>query len=364
MKITIFGLTLSSSWGNGHATPYRAILRALHRRGIEVTFYEKDVPYYSRHRDFGSWHYCRLVLYDDWNQVRGEALAEARASDVTMVGSYSPEGARIAEEVLGISQTLKVFYDLDTPITLRGVSDGTIDYLRREQMPLFDLYLSFTGGRVLERLRQEFGVSCPRPLYGCVDPEAYRRVDSREQFRCALSYMGTYAADRHDKLENLFLEPARRQPKSAFLLAGSLYPTGWAWPPNVRRYDHVAPQDHPALYSSSTATLNLTRQEMADSGYCPSGRFFEAAACGTPILTDVWDGLDSFFEIGSEVIPVRSPEDVISALHLPAEELQGIAENARRRTLAEHTGDRRADELLTYCEEAFNRNRYSMEVAS
>ena len=314
MKITIFGLTLSSSWGNGHATPYRAILRALARLGARVTFYERDVPYYSAHRDFATCDFCDLRLYSEWAAVRHEALREASDSDVVIAASYCPEGARIIDEVLDLDGPLKIFYDLDTPITLQRLQEGPLDYLHREQIPLFDLYLSFTGGKILTRLENAYGARMARPLYGCVDPDLYFRVPVHQDFECVLSYLGTYAADRQEKLDKFFLEPARQRGDLDFVLAGSLYPWDWPWPGNVKRFEHVVPARHPALYSSSQATLNLTRQEMAASGYCPSGRFFEAAACGTPILTDWWEGLDQFFEPGREVHVIETSSDVLERI--------------------------------------------------
>jgi spore maturation protein CgeB len=362
LKITIFGLTLSSSWGNGHATPYRAILRALARRGAHVIFYEKDVPYYARHRDLVTCEYCDLRLYADWDEVRLEALHNAADSDIVMTASYTPDGARISDETLELARPLHVFYDLDTPITLGQLENGPLDYLCREQISAFDLYLSFTGGRLLWRLEQEYGAHIARPLYGCVDPDIYRRVQGQPEFDCTLSYLGTYAPDRQEKLDNLLLEPARRLAEWQFLLAGSLYPWEWTWPENVRRIEHLPSRQHPAMYSSSRATLNITREEMARSGYCPSGRFFEAAACGAPILTDEWEGLDHFFDIGEELRVVRTAEDVISVLDGPAEDLRRSAERARQRTLDEHTGERRASEFLAFCDDARQRRSSAMEV--
>jgi spore maturation protein CgeB len=362
LKVTFFGLTLSSSWGNGHATPYRAILRALHRQGLRLTFYEKDVPYYARHRDFQSCDYCDVVFYADWNQVRAGALKEASDSDVVVSASYTPEGARISDDLLGLSRPLHVFYDLDTPITLSRLKADSLEYLRREQIPEFDLYLSFTGGSLLRDLETKYQARVARPLYGCVDPDVYHRVDRLPDFRSDLSYLGTYAADRQMKMAELFLAPARRRTDLRFVLAGSLYPREWQWPTNVQRFEHVAPEQHPALYSSARATLNITRQLMADAGYCPSGRFFEAAACGTPILTDHWNGLDTFFDLKRELHVVRSAEDVLSALSLPDSELQVAAQWARQRTLDEHTGERRAAEFLAHCNEAWQGENRTKEV--
>jgi spore maturation protein CgeB len=357
VKIIVFGLTISSSWGNGHATPYRAIIRALDRMGHQVEFFEKDVSYYSSRRDFSSCDYCRLTLYSDWSQVRQQALAAAAASDVVMTASFLPEGQRINDDVLQLARPLRVYYDLDTPVTLNQLRHDEAAYLRQDQIPGFDLVLSFTGGGVLSALEEQYGARMARPLYGCVDPDDYRRVEPAAEFRCDLSYMGTYSADRQEKLDTLLLEPARRHPERQFLLAGSLYPWHWQWPANVRRIEHVAPSAHPGFYSSSRITLNLTRGEMAANGWCPSGRFFEAAACGTPLLTDQWDGLDEFFDCEHDLRIVSTPEAVEAALLLPDAELAAIAARARRRTLEEHTGDMRARRLLEYLEEARSQTR-------
>lgn len=356
MKLTIFGLTLSSSWGNGHATPYRAILRALHGLGHETSFYEKDTEYYSKRRDLPSCDYSRLVVYSCWQDVRAAALSDAADSDVVIVGSYCPEGARISDELLGLDRPLRVFYDLDTPITLKNLGSSDLDYLRRDQIPLFDLYLSFTGGAVLGELEDAWGARCARPLYGCVDPDVYVRVPARPDFTCDLSYMGTYAQDRQQKLDDLFLEPARQMQGSRFVLAGTLYPRDWNWPHNVKRFDHVAPHDHPAFYSSSRATLNITRGGMARTGYCPSGRFFEAAACGTSIISDWWHGLDSFFS-SDEIFLAQNARDVLNVLQSREEDLASYARRARARTLDEHTGHRRALELLQHIEDAQRTSR-------
>jgi spore maturation protein CgeB len=368
LKITIFGLTLSSSWGNGHATPYRAILRALARQGHRITFFEKDVEYYALRRDFAGCDYCELVFYRDWAQIRRRALRAAAASDVVMTASFCPEGARINDEVLALSGPLRVFYDLDTPVTLAklrvagsppeaavasgGAVAGDLDYLRGVQIPEFDLVLSWTGGLALVELELAWRAALVRPLFGCVDPDVYLRVAPEPRFESALSYMGTYAADRQSKLDRLFLECARRRPELRFLLAGALYPWQWQWPANLLRFDHVPPAMHPALYSSSRLTLNLTRADMAASGYCPSGRFFEAAACGTPIVSDWFEGLDLFFRPGEEIVIASRPEDVLQALATDDGELRRMSARARQRTLDEHTGEHRARQMLSYFEEA------------
>ena len=352
MKIVLFGLTLSSSWGNGHATPYRAILRALNDMGHQILFFEKDVDYYRSRRDFSRCDYCRLVLYERWEDIRSQALADAHSADIVMTASYLPGGHLINDEILELSGPLRVFYDLDTPVTLRNLEAGGVEYVRRDQLPAFDLVLSFTGGKVLDELEDKYGVRLVRPLYGCVDPDDYLRVQPLTEFACDLSYMATYAPDRQAKVDELFLEPARRNPHKQFMLAGSQYPGEWPWPANVRQVEHVAPQAHPAFYSSSRVTMNITRQEMARNGWCPSGRFFESTACGTPLLSDWWEGLGWFFDVVHDIRVVARAEHVENALNLPDAELRALAAHARERTLDDHTGQVRARQLLEYLEQA------------
>jgi spore maturation protein CgeB len=360
VKIVIFGLTISSSWGNGHATPYRAIIRALDRLGHEVHFFEKDVPYYSSRRDFDSCSYCRLTLYSEWSEIRDHALSTAADSDVVITASFLPQGARINDEVLGLARPMHIFYDLDTPVTLKKMAQSSVEYLRPEQLPAFDLVLSFTGGPSLRELEDNYGARMVRHLYGCVDPDDYLRAAPNREFICDLSYMGTYSADRQAKVDELLLEPARRHAEKSFLLAGSLYPWQWQWPENVRRIEHVAPADHPRFYSSSRMTLNITRGEMAANGWCPSGRFFEAAACGTPLITDYWEGLESFFDPQRELRVVTRAGDVEDALGMRDCDLERMAVHARQRTLEEHTGAMRAQQLLQYLEQARN---HSLAIA-
>jgi spore maturation protein CgeB len=362
VRITFFGLTISSSWGNGHATPYRALIRALHALGHEVTFFEKDVPYYAKHRDFDRCDYCDLVLYDDYRSVAAYAQIAMCMSDIVVTASYTPDGAAIARDILHTEGPLRVYYDLDTPITLSHWERGEgVEYIQPQQLSQFDVVFSFTGGRILRELENRYAVRMARPLYGCVDPDTYRRVSVRSDFRSDLSYMGTYAADRQPKLEELFLKPAAKMADRTFLLAGSMYPWGMPLPSNVRQVDHVSPYEHPALYSSSDWTLNITRTEMARWGYCPSGRFFEAAACGTPILTDTWEGLDHFFDLEHELLPVATADDVRQALEMDEGERVRRARLARERTLDEHTGTVRAQQFIAACEEAAMRDLNLME---
>jgi spore maturation protein CgeB len=357
VKIIFFGLTLSSSWGNGHATPLRAIIRALHRQGHSVTFYEKDVSYYAQHRDLESPNFCNLHLYSDWNDARGEALSHARECDAVITTSYLPDGAKVNDELLAVDDSLHVYYDMDTPVTLsRFASSEDLEYVRANQLREFDLVLSFTGGRALGVLRQDYGVRMTAPVYGCVDPDVHFRVNRNANLASDFLYMGTYAADRQAKLDALFFEVARQLPEQKFDVVGSLFPHGLDWPMNVWYKPHATPTAHAALYSSARATLNITRGDMAAFGHCPSGRFFEAAACGTPIATDYFVGIEEFFDTESEVALVQSTEDVIRTLRRSDEKLATMARIARERTLDEHTGEVRARQLIKALEAAANKS--------
>jgi spore maturation protein CgeB len=345
VKLVIFGLTISSSWGNGHATLWRGLCRALGARSHDVLFFERDVPYYAAYRDTTDPAGCDLRLYRDWDDVRDEARAALAEADVGMVTSYCPD-AQAASDLVLQSKTVRVFYDLDTGVTLARLKAGEgVSYLPSQGLGEFDLVLSYTGGRALDELGA-LGARRVAPLYGSVDPDAHRPMSTAEGLpRGHLSYLGTYAADRQHRLEELFIEPARRRPDRTFVIGGSQYPDNFPWTQNIYYVWHMPPPRHPAFYGASAITLNVTRGAMADMGYCPSGRLFEAAACGTPVLSDTWEGLETFFEPGREILVARNTDEALAALDLPSAELARVAHAARERTLAEHTADCRAREL-------------------
>jgi spore maturation protein CgeB len=346
MRLVIFGLTLSSSWGNGHATIWRGLCKALGRGGHRVKFFERDVPYYAQHRDLVEPGDYELVLYPSWEEIRDPARSAVEEADAAIVTSYCPDSRAACELVLSSGRAIKVFYDLDTPVTLERLrTQGEVDYIPSYGLGPFDLVLSYTGGKALEELRRKLGARRVAPLYGGVDPDLHRPVTASPQYLSDLSYLGTYAADRQSTLHKLFLEPARHFPHKKFLIGGALYPADFPWGENVWFVEHVPPPEHPAFYSSSRLTLSVTRSAMADMGYCPSGRLFEAAACATAVVSDTWDGLDRFFEPGREIITAHSGAEVENALRLDPEEIRAIAARARQRVLDEHTAAHRAEEM-------------------
>ena len=347
MRFAIFGLAVSSSWGNGHATLWRGLIAALTRRGHQVVFFERDVPYYADTRDLkelGSG--AELVLYGDWNEIRTRAGAEMRQADAVMITSYCPDGPAASELAFETAPGQTVFYDMDTPVTLSRIESGErVEYVPAEGLGGFDLVLSYTGGAALDLLRTRLGARRVAPLYGHVDPAAHRPGTPSDAFRGDLSYLGTFAEDRQPALERLFVEPARHRPDFRFVLAGSGYPETFPWSDNIYFVRHLPPADHPAFFASSRLTLNVTRRAMAAMGYCPSGRLFEAAACRIPVLTDRWEGLADFFVPGREILVADTTDDVTAALALSDGELKDIAEAAQARVLEEHSSDARAGEL-------------------
>lgn len=343
MKIVVFGLTVSSSWGNGHATLWRGLIAALAARGHRVVFFERDAPWYAANRDLTALPDGELVLYRDLAEEGARVDRALIDADVAIVTSYCPDGPDAAALVLDAARPVKVFYDLDTPVTLATLRDGEhVPYLPADGLAGFDLVLSYTGGRALEELITRLGARRTAPLYGHVDPRVHHRVPLLSHYVADLSYLGTYAQDRQAALDAFLVQPAARRRDKRFLIGGAQYPQEFPWGDNIWFVRHLPPSEHPAFFSSSRLTLNITRKAMATMGWCPSGRLFEAAACGTALVTDDWDGLESFFTPGAEVLVARNSPDIDAALDLSDAEIAGIGRAARERVLSAHTSMHRA----------------------
>ena len=351
MNIAIFGLSITSSWGNGHATTYRALVRALAERGHDVVFFERDATWYAENRDLPQPPYCRTVLYEDLNDLTELAAPVLRHADLAMVGSYVPEGIGVGDFVLRQARGITAFYDIDTPVTLARLTGGSTDYIAARQIPRYDLYLSFTGGPTLDRLQSVFGSPMARPLYCSVDRDLY--FPEHLEPRWDLGYLGTYSADRQPVLQRLLLDTALARDAGRFVVAGPQYPDSIAWPPNVDRIIHLAPRDHRHFYNSVRYTLNITRADMVRAGYSPSVRLFEAAACATPIISDNWDGLERFFTPGAEILIAADWRETLAYLTGIDEATRtAIGRRARERVLGSHTSAHRAAQLESYVAEA------------
>jgi spore maturation protein CgeB len=355
MRIVVFGLTVSSTWGNGHATLWRGLAAALAAAGHRLVFFEKDQPWYATHRDLGVLPGGALHLYPTFDEARTAAAAALADADVAMVTSYCPDALPATELVLGSRAPAKVFYDLDTGVTLARLAEGApVEWLGPRGLADFDLVLSFTGGRTLRLLEERLGARATAPLYGSVDPAVHAPAPASPVFAGDLSYLGTYAPSRQAALEALFVEPAARAPERTFVLAGSMYDGAFPWRDNIRYVRHLEPSLHPAFFCSSPLTVNVTRAEMAALGHCPSPRLFEASACGVPVLSDWFDGLEDFFTPGEEILIARSADEAEHAISLPRAALRRMGRLARERTLEEHTAAARARELVARCEAAIS----------
>lgn len=350
MKIVIIGLSITSSWGNGHATTYRSLIRALSKKGHTVIFLEKDVPYYAAHRDLPSPPFCEAALYTTFSDLRSNYARQISEADLVIIGSYVAEGVEIGRWVLSIAQGITAFYDIDTPVTLSKLRRGDHEYIDPYLIARYQLYLSFSGGPVLQQIENEFHSPAARALYCSADPDLYYPMEVAQKWD--IGYLGTYSNDRQPAVDRLLIEVARKWENGKFVLAGSSYPEQISWPSNIERIDHLPPGEHCLFYNSQRFALNITRRDMIQAGYSPSVRLFEAAACGVPVISDKWPGIEEFFMPDIEILLADTTGDVLDYLrNISAYEANFIGENARQKILRHHTADKRAEELEKYVAE-------------
>ena len=350
MKFVIIGLSVTSSWGNGHATTYRALLKELKALGHEILFLEKDVPWYSGNRDMPKPEFCRLGLYKTNEELYSEYKQEVATADVVIVGSYVQQGVEVGNWAIETATGVTAFYDIDTPVTLAKLEREDYEYLDPDTIGKYDLYLSFSGGPILKLLEEHYGSPMARALYCSVDPDLYYPEEKEKKWQ--MGYLGTYSTDRQPTVQELLNKPAADFPEKKFVVAGPQYPEDFPWSKNVERIEHLPPAQHREFYNSQHFTLNVTREDMIKAGYSPSVRLFEAAACGVPIISDYWDGIDSIFEPGKEILIAKSSSEVVEYFRsISEEERKNIGERARQKVLKSHTAKARALELVNYVKE-------------
>lgn len=348
--IVILGLSITSSWGNGHATTWRSLVRGLSGLGYKVLFLERDMPWYAENRDNRHPEGATTILYHSLDELFSVFEPVIASAALVIVGSFVPEGIAVGEWVVSIATGYTAFYDIDTPVTLAKLKDQTADYISKSLIRQYDAYLSFTGGPTLKVLEDSYGSPMARVLYCSVDTELYR--PHKAITRWDLGYLGTYSGERQPCLDEFLVTPARLLSKSKFVVAGPQYPENIHWPRNVERIHHLPPNDHPAFYASQRFTLNVTRAAMKEAGYSPSVRLFEAGACGVPVISDWWPGLDTLFSIGTEILIAENSESVQRFLRDTKEvDRQAMAARARQRIVSEHTPIARANQVKTYLEE-------------
>lgn len=347
LSIVVLGLSITSSWGNGHATTYRSLIRELSRLGHRVLFLERDTPWYQAERDLPNPGYCAVELYGSVAELKHRFAGAVATADMVIVGSFVPEGIAIGNWVTRTAWGTTAFYDIDTPVTLSQLEQGSCDYISAQLIPRYDLYLSFAGGPTLSTLERTWGARSALPLDRAVDTELY--FPERMQPRWDLGYMGTFSDDRQPALERLLLNPAKLWPEGRFAVVGSSYPVDYNWPSSVDYLGHLPPARHREFYSQQRFALNLTRRDMVRAGYSPSVRLFEAAATGVPIVTDRWAGLEQYFEPGAEILVVDRTEDVLDILReMPEAARLEVGRRAHARVLREHSAANRARTLVDY----------------
>lgn len=296
----------------------------------------------------------QTVFYESLRELKDRFTAAIRSADFVMVGSNVPDGAAIGDWVTHVAQGTTAFYDLNTPITLSKLDRGESQHLTRSLIQRYHLYLSLTGGPLLELLNKYYGVRMVRPLYGSVDTSLF--YPERCKLKWDLAYTGNFNDDRLPGLDELLLEPARHWAAGRFVVAGDGHPVNSDWPGNVKRLAMAGPGKERAFYNSQRFALNVTGADMIDAGFSPGLRIFEAAACGTPIISDYWEDLETFFAPDEEILFARSAEEVLEYLRgIREDERLRIGESARRRILSEHSAEQRAIELENYAMEALSR---------
>ncbi len=352
LDLVIIGRSILSSYSNPAADLYRGLINELAHHGHRTTFLEPYDFAGIAHRDMLRSPYCEVWTYGDIDTLFEEYLPAIQSADVVMLGTGLAETNRIADWICQEARGLTIYYDTDLGQTAANLADGCThcNSLSRESIRSFHLYLSTTGGGALEALAAEYEIRCARPLYESIDPFSYYRMDMDKTYD--LGFMGNFRRDRRELLDALLLGPARTTPNRQFVLAGDNYPRSLKWPQNLTYLEHLPGTNHVDFYNRQSCNLILGRTDRKLLGYTPSRQLLAAAACGVPILTQDWSGLDSFFADKQDVFCVEDERDVLDILYGTDDSVRRKVGNAaRQRVLAEHTTAQRAQQLLSYWDE-------------
>ncbi|HEY0053545.1 MAG TPA: glycosyltransferase [Caulobacteraceae bacterium] len=345
MKIAFYGSSLLSSYWNGAATYYRGMLGELAKRGWEVVFFEPDAFDRQSHRDIEPPDWAEVVVYPATPEACRAVMARAAEADVVVkasgVGVFDTELLEVFRRAA--PDALRVFWDVDAPATLAEIRSAS-DHPLRVALPDLDYVLTYGGGPPVVAAYEAVGAPVCRPIYNALDPATHHPVAAEERFSADLALLANRLPDRERRIEQFFLEPAASLPQRRFLLGGS----GWddkGTPDNVRRIGHVGTGDHNAFNCSSLAVLNVARDSMAEVGFSPATRVFEATGAGACLITDAWEGIERFLKPGEEVLVARDGQDVAEHVRaLTPERARAIGEASRRHVLADHTYAQRAAE--------------------
>ncbi|MGK9050719.1 CgeB family protein [Neorhizobium petrolearium] len=347
MKIAFYGSSLVSAYWNGAATYYRGLLRALAAKGYDITFYEPDVYDRQKNRDIDPPDWCKVVVYDGTIEALKAVTADAGQADIVVKASgVGFEDDLLFEEVLRAAKpgALKTFWDVDAPATLAELRAAP-DHPLRKALADIDMVLTYGGGDPVVNAYRSIGAADCIPIYNALDPETHHPVAKDLRFAADLGFLGNRLPDREERVEHFFLEPALRLREQTFLLGGS----GWqdkSMSPNVNYIGHVSTRDHNAFNITPKAVLNVSRASMAENGFSPATRVFEAAGAGACLITDYWEGIELFLKPDEEVLVARDGQDVVDLLaELTPERAKTMGEKALARVLAEHTYAHRAEKV-------------------
>ena len=347
IKFVLLGLSITSTWGNGHASTYRSLIKGLHACGHRIVFLERDNFEFASTRDRITFPYCIVYLYHSIVDLKKRFLNIILEADCTIVGSFLQDGSSIGRWIQSLRSGITAFYDLNTPVTFSKLEMGDWEYIAPNLIPGYDLYLSTTGGLLLRILELKYNSPKALPLYCSFNPEDY--FVQLEEEKWELGYLGTFSSEKHAALKRFLLDVAIVKRNRQFVVAGSHYPHELPLPGNVEQIGYLAPEKHRDFYCSQRFTLNLTRPDMKFWGYSPNIRLFEAAACATPIISDSWEGMDTVFVPGSEILIVKNKWEIIEILNdMPESERRLIGQNAYNRVMTDHTSIHRAM-LLESC---------------
>jgi spore maturation protein CgeB len=351
-KIVVLGPSLTSSFGKGDVATYRGLVRDLTVRGHEVFSLERSREggvASPRQPDSG-----RVDEYSSLKELKDRHPAAVRDADIVLVGSQIPEASSAGDWVTRQAQGVTVFYDLNSPGTIAGLNRNSSTHISAELISRYHLYLSSTGGPLLDQLEDHYGSPMARPLYPAVDARLFFPESAAQNWD--LGYLGGHCTERQPAMDRLLLEPARLWGEGRFVVSGSKYPSSMRWPKNVKRIPHVPPQKRRAFFNSQRFALIITPPELIAIGHSPSARLFEAAACGIPAITEFWPGLDTFFKPDEEILISHSADETLVYLEEISElERRRLGYRARERVLARHTSRHRAAELEGYVLEILKR---------
>ncbi len=348
LNIAFFGSSIVSAYWNGAATYYRGIVKALHKKGHEVTFYEPDILDRQEHRDIEDPDWCDVVVYEE-DRVTLRALLRKAQEEADILIKASGVGVfddLIEKEIIELKRddNLIVFWDVDAPATLDRMEKDTQDPFR-EVVGKYDMVLTYGGGEPVVNAYKKFGAKECVPIYNALDRDTHFRVEKDRKFEAALAFLGNRLPDRESRVEEFFLKPAKNLPEEKFILGGS----GWGdkeLPENVEYIGHVYTKDHNAFNCTPKAVLNISRESMAKYGFSPATRVFEAAGAGACIITDFWEGISRFFEPDKEIIIVNDGEEVSKVLReLDEKKAKAIGDAAYERVVSEHTYEHRVEQL-------------------